>query len=854
MRSDGILASLDATGLPLVPFLPEVGAALASRGMAVLVAEPGSGKSTLVPLRLAAEGRSSGKVLVLEPRRVAAASVASRAADIIGEPAGETVGYRVRMEARTSSRTRVEYLTEGLLARIAQGDPSFRGVSVVVFDEFHERSIHTDLALALALDAKAMGAPIAILLMSATMDASRIASFLGDADGGDAVPVLDCPGTIFPVRTIHAPLPGRDRIGRELARTLPRILQESEGDVLAFLPGAGEIADAASELRGLLDDRTTVEVLHGSLPLAEQKRILAPRSEGAHRLLVLATNVAETSLTVPGVRVVVDAGLVRLPRLHRRSAMDQLSLEAASLHSCDQRRGRAGRLGPGLCFRLWDPSTPRPLETESEILRSELSSLVLECAIWGGRGPGDLAFLDPPRQDDWDAARALLSELGALDSDGAVTERGRRMASLGTHPRLAAMILQGRDRGQAPLACALAALLSERDGSGIRGDADLRRRLDLLSIQGLGASGPWVRRVRTLASDFLSRLGASVDERGRASTRGGSSRVLHWSSEDAASAGLLVALAFPDRIARNQGEGVFRFPSGREARVEGPLRGEEWIVAPDVEAGERSGRIFLAAPLDGEDAEDVLGPQIQDELSVQWEDLVPRLFERRLAGRLMLAERRVPLVETVVRDSFAKLVLSKGLSILPWNDGDGRASRRLERIRFFIANGGIKGGAVGVSIPSFSEESLLAELENWLSPYLRLAPKTPVVDGATLVSALDGRLGADAFRLDALVPEYLTTPAGSRRRIDYGTGEPALDVRIQEVFGLAETPRILGVPLLLRLLSPAQRPLQITKDLRGFWSGSYAEVRKEMRGRYPRHYWPENPLEAEPTTRAKPRR
>lgn len=929
-RPSAVLDALDASALPLVPMLGEIEAALARRGLAVLVAEPGSGKSTLVPLRLAAGSvLPAGKILVLEPRRVAAASVATRAAEYSGGPCGGAVGYRVRLESRTSRATVVEYLTEGMLTRRLQADPALAGVSVVVFDEFHERSAAADLALALALDARALGASFAILVMSATMDAQAVAAFLADSAG--PVPVLDCPGAVFPVDTRYRPVPGRGRVGPELVAALPAILSETQGDVLAFLPGAGEIADATSAAgRELARFGVEVRPLHGSLPLALQREVLVPRAAGAPRRVILATNVAETSLTVPGVRVVVDAGLVRLLRYQERSGMDRLSLEAASQRSCDQRRGRAGRTAPGSCYRLWSPDNPRPRDTEPELLRTELSEVLLDCALWGVRDLGSLRFLDPPRRESWAAAAELLRELGALDAEGGPTERGAALARLGVHPRLGVVVLQGARSGRGDLACAAAAFLSDRDASGLRDEADLSLRLELLrrgsqganrygaaagdgpgradgarsGSQDGGAWGPsaweedirrgfragrdssveaWRRRTFSLAQDLRSRLlGLDHGEKSRGTSgaalrgpgaeegwaSGGSTapagahaatgqRGLSWSADDEAELGPLVAPGYPDRVAKLQDSGRFRFPSGREARLDGALAREEWIVAPEVDAGERLGRVRLASPLAAADAEAALGSRLVVERVLEWSGLVPRAVELRVAGRLALSRRRVAAEAGEVGESLARRVAAEGLSILPWDDSGGEPLRRLQRIRFYLAaQGGGSGGPGAADLGAaefgaFSDAALVAEAASWLGPFLSVSG--PALDGPSLSAALDYRLGAAAGRLDSLVPERLETPAGTKRRVDYASGEPVLEGRIQEFFGMADTPRILGAPAVLRLLSPAERPIQITRDLASFWSTTYAEVRKELRGRYPRHYWPEDPLQAEPTSRPKRR-
>ncbi len=849
---------LESTGLPLVPSLGRVVQALAERRLAVLRADPGSGKSTLAPLALLDSPAFAGfRIIMLEPRRVAAAAVASRMADLLGEKVGERVGYSVRLERKVGPRTRIEVVTEGLLVRRLLADPGLEGVGAVIFDEFHERSVHADLALALCLDLRKLRSDLALLVMSATMDGERVASFLERADAeapGSTVPVplIDCPGRPYPVSVDYRPASGRRRVGDETADVVFRVLQETpSGDCLAFMPGRREIEDAVGALRRLLaeaGDRTTeAAALHGSLPLSLQRDLLRPRPAGAGRRVVFATNIAETSLTVPGVSIVVDTGLAKVQRFHTATGMDRLSLENASLHSCDQRAGRAGRLGPGRCVRLWPERDGRPLDAESEILRSDAAPLVLDCALWGVRRRTDLPWLDAPPAPAWESGRELLVELGAISGAGEPTDRGRRMASLGVHPRLAAVALEGEREGLLSLACAAAAVLSDRDGSGIRDDADLRRRLGVLrgaDSAPAASAAAWRARVADLAADLSCRAG------------GPSGRfVFSWSAEAEASVGSLLLAGFPDRAAKRQESGTFRFPSGREARAAGALSGEAWIVAVDAEAGERSGTVRLAAPIGAEDAERVLSsayPEAAvDRWRIDWEGLVPRATRVRSAGRLVLSERRSPAPAAECGRAFAELVSSKGLSILPWDDASGAPRSFLSRARFWA-----KATGEEELEQRLGDGALTAELDVWLVPFLRAesAAGKPILDGPALLDALKERCGWEASsRIERDAPERMETPAGTRRRLVYEGDSVALEARIQEVFGLSETPRVAGVPVLLRLLSPAERPLQTTADLSSFWRNTYPEVRKEMRGRYPRHYWPEDPLVAEPTSRPKPR-
>jgi len=862
-----VVAALSRTGLPLVPKLPDVVSALSGRRLAVLRADPGSGKSTLVPLALMeAPAFADGRILMLEPRRVAAVSVAARMAELLGEEVGGRVGYSVRLERRASRNTRVEVLTEGLLVKRILADPGLEGVGAVLFDEFHERSIHSDLALALCLDLRRLRGDLSILLMSATMDGVRAADFLRVSDAAasgrdEPVPLVDCPGRPYPVAVEHRPLPRKRRTGEESAEAVYALLGEGSGDagdILVFLPGRREIEEAAAALKRLLaaagGGDVEVRVLHGSLSLGEQRAALRPRERG--RRVVLATNIAETSLTVPGVSIVVDAGLVKTQRFHLASGLDRLVLENSSERSSDQRAGRAGRLRPGRCVRLWPAGEARPRDTESEILRADAAPLVLDCALWGARRPEDLFWLDPPGPASWNAAAELLRGLGALSPDGAPTDRGKRMAALGVHPRLAAVVLAGEAAGQASLAVAAAAVRSDRAGAGIRDDAAVRRRRAVLrgaerpEREGLPGRG----RTAELAADLCARLGRRLPSGGRP---------CDWAPADEASVGILLLAGFPDRAARRQdspsadgtSRAVFRFPSGREARVEGPLEGEEWLVAVDAEAGDRAGTIRLAAPVRAEDAERALAaayPESRaDEWAVDWEGLKPRSRAVRRAGRLVLRERRGRAPAELVAAAFGKRLAAEGLGLLPW-DGEGGDPRSfLERARFWAR---ARGNAVLAA--ALEDAGLLESAAAWLLPSAAVDGRSAetVLTAAELLSALKALVGWETAALvEKEAPERLETPAGTRRRLCYEGGSVALEARIQELFGLARTPLVAGVPILLRLLSPAERPLQTTADLESFWKNTYPEVRKEMRGRYPRHYWPEDPLVAEPTSRPKPR-
>ena len=898
----GAMEAAAATGLPIVPRLGEICGALERHGSLALRADTGSGKSTLAPLAILE--RLGGRVVVLEPRRAAAMGIASRIAELLGESVGGTAGYSVRLDKRVSRRTRIEVVTEGLFARRLQESPSMLDSGsggegwTVIFDEFHERSAFADLALAFVLDLRRMGCPARVATMSATMDARKAALALGGGcDGGAgcdaAAPIIECPGRAFPVETSYLPLPGRGPLGRECAEALAGILDRERGrgrvepgGVLVFLPGAGEIADCAGllEARGFGAD-FDIEALHGSLPLERQRRALAPPREGRRRV-ILSTNVAETGLTIPGVELVVDSGHARSQRLHAPSGLNRLSLGRISEGSARQRAGRAGRLGPGRCVRLWARGDSLPESDAPEIARADISGAVLESLIWGAPGPGDLPWPDRPGDSAWAAALALLSDLGAAEPGPggrhAPTETGRRMAALGLEPRLARLCVAGRDSGLAAVACAAAALLSGRDRAAHGGGAQ-------------GAGGPdFAARLAAMRRDPKSRWAAeALGNAGDLMRRLGESGPALWGAGDEAALGPLAAAAFPDRIAirrgpyegpeggAGHGQAVFRFPSGREARCAMPLAASEWICALEADSGERLGAVRLAVPLSREGALEALAGKAAAEKSVEWDGLSPRLAEICRAGRIALWERRRPCMRSELAPFLAPMLIERGIGALPWDGMRGAPRRLLERIRFFASRvgagkgcghggaggnpaemarsetagaGGLAGEGFAASVAGsdsaarWGDAALAAEAWEWLGPFVwgggerAGRPGEPVICAEGLCSALRARLGwEEARRMDALAPESLGLPSGRRVRIEYGSGEPEASLRIQEAFGMAGPFEVMGCPVLFRLLSPAGRPAQSTRDLDGFWSGSYREVRRELRGRYPKHDWPENP-------------
>ncbi|HYF94835.1 MAG TPA: ATP-dependent helicase HrpB [Symbiobacteriaceae bacterium] len=806
-------------GLPIEPALPTLKAALAERTAAVLVAPPGAGKTTRVPLALLDEPWLAGRhILMLEPRRLAARTAARYMAASLGEQVGETVGYRVRLETRVGARTRVEVITEGVLTRLLQADPALEHAGLVILDEFHERSLHADLGLALCLQSQSLlRGDLRILAMSATLDAQPVASLLGGA------PIIVSEGRSFPVQTRYAPRRPEGRIEQAVARTALEALASHEGDILAFLPGAAEIR----RVQELMADPRVVP-LYGNLPQAEQDRAILPSPPG-RRKVVLATSIAETSLTVEGVRVVIDSGLSRVPRFSPRTGMTRLETVPVSQASADQRRGRAGRLAPGVCYRLWAEQEQLVARGTPEILEADLAPLALELAAWGVTDAAELCWLDPPPAAALAQARELLRQLGAMRSDFSMTPHGRRMAEVGLHPRLSHMILRAIAAGAGGSACELAALLSERDllrGAGA--DADIGLRIDLVR-----RGAPEARQIVTQARQ----LKAGFDIR---------------HDEPAGAPGPLLALAYPDRIAARRGNGRFLLRNGRGAafaQPHQPLAEAPFLVAVDLDDQGAESRIFLAAPLELTDIERHFGDQIEDEELIVWDRPAQavRARRRRRLGAIILQEAPLPDPDPgAVAQALTEAVRQEGLDMLPWT----RNARQFQQRVIFMHRR-------DPSWPDASDEALLANAAEWLTPHLYGLRSRSDLQQLQMASALEGLLSPDRRRrLDELAPTHITVPSGSRIPVDYSNPDaPVLAVRLQEMFGLADTPRIVGgaAPLILHLLSPAHRPVQVTQDLASFWRSAYFEVRKDLRGRYPKHYWPDDPWNATPTHRTRPR-
>ena len=822
--------------LPIEAVLPQLAAVLHKQTRAVLVAAPGAGKTTRVPLALLQEPWLAGqRILMLEPRRLAARSAARYMAASLGERVGETVGYRVKLDTQVGPRTRIEVVTEGVLTRLLQTDPALEGVGAVIFDEFHERSLHADLGLALCLEAQSvLRDDLRLILMSATLDAEQAASLLGGA------PVLVSEGRAYPVDTRYLERPVAGPIEPAVARVVVEALERDSGDVLVFLPGMSEIRRVEARLRELcLGERVQLAPLHGSLPQEAQDMAIAPGKPGV-RKVVLATSIAETSLTVEGVRIVVDSGLMRTPRFSPRTGMTRLETASVSRASADQRRGRAGRLGPGVCYRLWTEQEHRRLAPHStpEIREADLAPFALELAAWGVADPAQLRWLDAPPAAAYQQAKALLSQLGALSAAGAITPHGRRMAELGLHPRLAHMLLQAVPLGIGGLACELAALLSERDLlRGSSPEADLRLRVEALRREepGAGVDAAVLRRVQAEASRWKQALGLPARAAGEVSA-----------------AGLLLACAYPDRIAQRRANGRFLLRNGRGAVLaeQQSLSAASYLVAAELDDQGADSRIYLAAPVEAAELEAHAREQIEELEAVVWDAAAQAVRARRrvMLGALLLREGPLPNpAPEKLLQALLGGIRQEGLDMLPWT----RSARQLrDRLLFMHRHDG--------AWPDVSDTALLASLESWLAPHLYGLKSRDDLSRLALGDVLASLLTwSQRKELDDYAPTHMEVPGGSRIPIDYTDPDsPVLAVRLQEMFGLQDTPRIAGgrVALTLHLLSPAHRPVQVTRDLASFWREAYFDVKKDLKGRYPKHYWPDDPLSAAPTNRAKPRK
>ncbi len=824
--------------LPIEPALPALGQALAAAGRVVLQAPPGAGKTTRVPLFLLEAGLVAGRIVMLEPRRVAARAAAERLAQALGETVGGRVGYRIRGEAVAGSR--IEVVTEGILTRMLQSDPELPGVGCLIFDEFHERGLAGDLGLALALEVRgALRPDLKLVVMSATLDAEPVAALMDDA------PVVTAEGRAWPVETrwLERALPVGARIEEAVAELVLRALAETEGGVLVFLPGQGEIGRTAARLAGRLPAGVVVQPLHGGLPFARQRAALVPLAEG--RRLVLATAIAETSLTIPDVRVVVDAGRARRARFDPGSGMSRLVTERVTRAEAEQRRGRAGRVAAGWCYRLWTRGEEGALAAfpPPEIASADLAPLALELAVWGVATPEGLAFLTPPPAAAFAEGRGLLADLGALDGAGAVTGHGRALSGLPLHPRLGHMLIEAGRHGAAALAADLAALAEARDplrGLGGRAPADLALRLAALrdpaaveAEHGVSADRGAIAGLRTEA------------RRLRALVPGGIGAGL--------TAGAALSLAYPDRVGQRRPGAAARYllSGGKGALLpaEDSLAGVPLLVAADLDGDPREAAIRLALPVAESDLRHLHGDRLRRETVCDWSrrDRAVVARARLMLGALALEDRPWPEAPAErVTAAMIEGVRDLGLDALPWT---AAARRFVARVAWLRAHG-------GAEMPDLSAEGLLAGLEDWLGPFLGGMTRAADLARVDLMGALTARLDFGARqRLDRLAPASIAAPTGTVLPIDYSGAAPSVSVRLQEMFGLTRHPTLGpdAVPLVVELLSPARRPVQTTSDLPGFWASSYADVRRDLRGRYPRHPWPEDPAAADPTSRTKRR-
>ncbi|WP_297105067.1 ATP-dependent helicase HrpB [uncultured Devosia sp.] len=807
--------------LPIDAALPALAAALADGTAAVLVAQPGAGKTTRVPLALLdAPWRRDDRIIVLEPRRLAARAAARQMARLLGEEVGQTVGYRVRMESRVSASTRIEVVTEGVYTRMLLDDPELTGIAAVLFDEFHERSLDADLGLALTLDARALRPDLRLLVMSATIDGAAVAGLLDDA------PVIDSPGRSFPVETLYAEPDPLVRLEDQVTTATLLALREHQGSALVFLPGQGEITRVAERLAPRLPPNTDLAPLYGQLSPAEQDRAIQPAPEG-RRKLVLATSIAETSLTIEGVRIVIDSGFRRVPVYEPATGMTTLATRRVSRAGADQRLGRAGRTSPGVCIRLWNQGQTAALEPYDtpEILAADLSGLLLDLAAWGVTDHAKLRFLDPPPAPAWAEAKALLTRLDAIDASGLLTPEGRALARLPLHPRLAHMVVAGAEDGDARTAAELAVLIGERGLGG--DDTDLGRRLERFRSD----RSRRAEDARTMAKRWAKLAGGSNDE--------------------TFSPGHHLARAFPDRVAQPAGpRGRFRLANGRQAQLDEThaLAGAPFVVVADLTGSATQGRIRSAAALDPSELETLFAGHITSQTALTFDAATGsvRARRQRRLDALRLADDTAPVTDLEAAARILAEAALKRPETLPWS----RDQKALRARASFLHN------SLGNDWPDLSDQALAAD-SGWLAPHLvgetRLAAITADYLGAALETLLPW---AKRQEIDRLLPSHYSAPSGSHLPIDYGAENgPALEVRVQELFGLDRHPTIAGgkVPLLLVLLSPAHRPIQTTRDLPGFWRGSWKDVAKDLKGRYPRHPWPDDPIAAPATNRAKPR-
>ena len=809
--------------LPIDTVLPALASALEDNGRAVLVAPPGAGKTTRVPLALLnAPWRAEGKIVMLEPRRLAARAAARRMAQTLGEQVGETVGYRVRLDTKISARTRIEVVTEGVFTSMVLDDPELTGIAAILFDEFHERSLDGDLGLALTLDATALREDLRILVMSATLDGAAVATLLGDA------PVIESQGRAFPVDTRHIVPDANARIEHAVTAATRRALAEETGSILVFLPGQAEIRRTAEALSPIIGPDTDIAPLYGQLTPAEQDRAIQPAAPG-RRKIVLATAIAQTSLTIEGVRIVIDSGLSRLPVYEPNTGLTRLETRRVSRASADQRRGRAGRTEPGVCYRLWHEGQTQSLPPfdPPEILQADLTDLVLDLASWGVTDPTTLAFLDSPPAPAWSEAVDLLQSLDALDAAGRITPHGTLLAKLPLHPRLGHMIARAATEGTAMDAALLGVLAGE---PGLGGNAiDLADRFERLRRD----NSKRAAEAKALAARWAKAAGG-------ASQLSGADLARH------------LARAYPDRVAQQTGPGRFRLANGRQARIDETerLAREKFLVITEMTGAAASAHIRAAIAIDRNDIEDIFSSHIQTatELAFDPTARAVRARRQRRLGALRLEDGPAAIDDpAAAAPMLAKGIAQIGVEKLPWT----RDQRTLRERAGFLHR------TMGADWPDLSDAALAENDAAWLVPHIAGLSRLDAITPDHLSAALFDLLPWDRrAQMETLLPSHFAVPSGSSIPIDYAAENgPVLAVRVQELFGLDTHPAIANgkVPLLLSLLSPAHRPIQTTRDLPGFWRGSWSDVAKDLKGRYPRHYWPDDPLAAQATNRAKPK-
>jgi ATP-dependent helicase HrpB len=841
--------------LPVKKIIPELKSALESKKCAVLQAPPGAGKTTYIPLALLDAPWLKGKnILMLEPRKLAASASAGRMADMLGEPVGKTVGYHIRMERKIGPETRIEVITEGILTRRIQSDPSLEKTGLVIFDEFHERNINSDLGLALCLESfEDLRKDLRLLIMSATMDIAPVSALMGNA------PIIVSEGKSFPVETKYIPAlaPQKNTVLIEKACYFAAIktLSEETGDILVFLPGVKEIKRLELMLNEKTDPEINVLPLYGNLSRQAQAAAIFPSLPGK-RKIVLATSIAETSITIEGVRVVIDSGLMRVPRFFSGTGMSRLETIPVSKASADQRRGRAGRVSAGMCYRLWSEQSHhllKPFNTP-EILCTELAGFTLELAAWGVSEPEDLKWLDLPPQESIEQARTLLKNLGALDEKGRITSHGKKLSAAGVHPRLGHMIIEGEKTGDGLLACRIAALINERDFLSFRKgeyDADIRSRLEIIEsvIKGRNFSSKDIKINRGI----VYRIIQTADKLKR-------NLKIQQTKINIEKAGSLLAYAYPERIAKNRNSknNSFLMASGNGAFFleTGTLSFNDYIVAASLDGNLQNARIYLAAPYSQKALELDFGHLFKKEDRISWDKKIGAIHAKRniLYGKLLVSETPIADIDPeIAGDIMIKTIGQQGLEILPWTQT--LISLR-ERTVF------LKNSDRFPDLPDLSNAALEAHMGKWLKPFLAGVSSLNQLKKIDLKSAITTMLTWEQRQVvEIQAPTHITVPSGSKKPLTYRTKEgslesPVLAVRLQEMFGLTATPKIAGgeIPVTLHLLSPAGRPMQITKDLESFWKTTYQDVKKDLMGRYPKHYWPDKPVTAQPTSRTKPRK